>query len=30
MDPVTRHRLEELFEPHKRRLYECLGVDFGW
>jgi hypothetical protein len=30
MDPATRGRLEEFFEPHNRRLYEYLGVDFGW
>ncbi len=30
MDPATRKRLEEFFEPHNRRLYEHLGVDFGW
>jgi hypothetical protein len=30
MDPVTRRRLEEYFEPHNRRLYEYLGVDLGW
>ena len=30
MAPVTRRRLEEYFEPHNRRLYEYLGVDFGW
>jgi hypothetical protein len=30
MDPVTRRRLEEYFEPHNRRLYEYTGVDFGW
>jgi hypothetical protein len=30
MDPATRRRLEEFFEPHNRRLYEFLGVDFGW
>ncbi len=30
MDPATRRRLEEYFEPHNRRLYEYLGVDFGW
>ena len=30
MDPVTRQRLEEFFEPHNQRLYEYLGVDFGW
>jgi len=30
MDPATRRRLEDYFEPHNRRLYELLGVDFGW
>jgi len=30
MDPATRKRLEEYFEPHNQRLYEFLGVDFGW
>jgi hypothetical protein len=30
MDPATRRRLEEYFEPHNRRLYEYLGVNFGW
>ena len=30
MDPDTRRRLEEFFEPHNRRLYELLGIDFGW
>jgi hypothetical protein len=30
MDPLTRQRLEEFFEPHNRRLYDYLGVDFGW
>ena len=30
MDPETRRRLEEFFAPHNRRLYEYLGVDFGW
>ena len=30
MDPSTRRRLEEYFEPHNRRLYDLLGVDFGW
>ena len=30
MAPATRRRLEEYFEPHNRRLYEYLGVDFGW
>ena len=30
MSPEVRERLEEFFEPHNRRLYEFLGVDFGW
>ena len=30
MNPATRRRLEEYFEPHNRRLYDFLGVDFGW
>ncbi len=30
MDPATRRQLEDFFEPHNRRLYEYLGVDFGW
>jgi hypothetical protein len=30
MHPATRHRLRDYFEPHNRRLYEYLGVDFGW
>ena len=30
MDPSTRRRMEAYFEPHNQRLYECLGVDFGW
>ena len=30
MDPATRRRLEEYFEPHNRRLYEFLGRDLGW
>jgi hypothetical protein len=30
MDAATRQWLEEYFEPHNRRLYEYLGVDFGW
>jgi sulfotransferase family protein len=30
MDPTTRQRLEEYFEPHNERLYEHLGVDFEW
>ena len=30
MDPATRRRLEAYFGPHNQRLYEYLGVDFGW
>jgi hypothetical protein len=30
MDPATRARLVEYFKPHNARLYEFLGVDFGW
>lgn len=30
MDPAIRRRLTEFFEPHNRRLYDYLGVDFGW
>ncbi len=30
MNPATRSRLEEYFEPHNHRLYEFLGVDLGW
>jgi hypothetical protein len=30
MDATTRRRLEDYFEPYNRRLYEFLGVDFGW
>jgi len=30
MNPATRWRLKEFFEPHNRRLYDYLGVDFGW
>jgi hypothetical protein len=30
MDPATRRRLEEYFEPHNDRLYAHLGRDFGW
>jgi hypothetical protein len=30
MDPETRKRLEEYFRPHNRRLYDYLGLDFGW
>ncbi len=30
MNPETREQLREYFEPHNQRLYEYLGVDFGW
>lgn len=30
MNPQTRRRLRDYFEPHNDRLYEYLGVDFGW
>jgi Sulfotransferase domain len=30
MNPATRRRLEEYFEPYNKRLYEFLGKDFGW
>jgi hypothetical protein len=30
MSPEVRRQLEEFFEPHNQRLYEHLGVDFGW
>jgi intracellular sulfur oxidation DsrE/DsrF family protein len=30
MDPSTRRKLEEYFEPHNKRLYKFLGRDFGW
>jgi len=30
MAPSTRRRLEDFFEPHNRKLYGYLGVDFGW
>jgi Sulfotransferase domain len=30
MNPATRRRLEEYFEPHNKRLYDFLGVDLGW
>ena len=30
MNPSTRRRLEEYFEPHNKRLYDFLGKDLGW
>jgi Sulfotransferase domain len=28
--PSTRNYLREYFQPHNQKLYEQLGVDFGW
>jgi len=30
MDSDIRKRLLEYYEPHNRKLYKLLGVDFGW
>ena len=30
MDLAPRQQLEAYFEPYNQRLYEYLGVDFGW
>lgn len=30
MEPDTRRRLREFYEPHNQRLYEYLGKDLGW
>ena len=30
MDSNTRKHLIEYFQPHNEKLYELLGVDFGW
>ena len=30
MNPNTRKRLVEYFEPHNARLYDLLGMNFGW
>lgn len=30
MNPATRKRLVAYFAPHNQRLYEHLGIDFGW
>ena len=30
MDSETRRWLQEYYEPHNKRLYEYLGIDFGW
>jgi hypothetical protein len=30
LDPGLRQRLEAYFQPCNARLYNLLGVDFGW
>ena len=30
MNSDTRKHLIEYFQPHNEKLYELLGVDFGW
>ncbi len=30
LDPVLRHSLSTYYTRHNRRLYDLLGVDFGW
>lgn len=30
LDLLVRRRLDEYYRPHNQRLYEYLGVDFGW
>ena len=30
MDPALRKRLTAYFEPHNARLYDFLGMNFGW
>jgi hypothetical protein len=30
LSPAIRQQLDEYFRLHNRRLYEFLGVDFGW
>ncbi len=30
LDPILRKKLIEYFKPHNQRLYDYLGVDFGW
>jgi hypothetical protein len=30
VDPFVRQRLDEYYEPYNQRLYDYLGVDFGW
>ena len=30
VSPLSRQQLDEYYKPHNQRLYEYLGVDFGW
>jgi len=30
MNSATRNRLLNYFEPHNHKLYEYLGINFGW
>ena len=30
MTPETRAKLVDYFRPHNERLYELVGIDFGW
>jgi len=30
VNPFVRQRLDEYYEPYNQRLYDYLGVDFGW
>lgn len=30
IEPGTRKKLNDYFEPHNQRLYEYLGTNFGW
>jgi hypothetical protein len=30
ISPETRARVGEYFRPHNERLYELVGIDFGW
>ena len=30
VDPAMRNRLLDYFEPHNHRLYDYLGINFGW
>ena len=30
LSPALAEELREFFRPHNQRLYQLLGVDFGW